>query len=128
MKRTQFQLDKMTLRSLGLGFPRYGYNKVRGGLGESRLHFLVKAAVCKLLEERHRTFFTEFPIHGPKADIFDLTNRTVIEIESSPTEQKKKEKLNQFNRFWIQDLIIINLKEVPKEVDGLFAYLEKKVP
>ena len=60
---------------------------------ESLKHFVIKAIVFKILREFDRTVGTEIETNGGIADVIDVDNLIVYEIESNFSKRKLKEKL-----------------------------------
>jgi hypothetical protein len=92
---------------------------------ESMKHWLTKAAIFKILRDRGRVVGTEIELGGGIADVIDVDNFIVYEIEKELNERKKKEKASRLKD--AKDVFIIDLKEVPDDFDKAEIYLGEKV-
>ncbi len=90
---------------------------------ESMKHFIVKAMIFKILRERGRNVGTEIETRNGIADVIDLDNLIVYEIETSVSKNKIKEKLNQFKDF--RDLFIVDARKLSSNLDDLEISLRR---
>jgi len=97
---------------------------VNGGK-ETMKHWLVKAMIFKILRERGRNVGTEIEMKEGIADVIDIDNKIVYEIESEPTKKKIKEKLKLFNG--ADDVFILDLKKFPNDIIEAEKYLKEKI-
>jgi hypothetical protein len=51
----------------------------------------------------------------------------VYEVETNPTPQVTKEKMLKYNCAYITDIIIVPIKDLPKDMDERYKYLKSKV-
>ena len=84
---------------------------------ESMQHFIVKAMIFKILRKMGRSVGTEIETKGGIADVIDLDNLIVYEVETNLNKNKIKEKLNQFKEF--RDLFLIDVRKLPKNLKQL---------
>ncbi len=84
---------------------------------ESMKHFIVKAMIFKILRERRRNVGTEIETRNGIADVIDLDNSIVYEVETSINKSKISEKIEQFKSF--RDLFLINVKKLPSDLKQL---------
>ncbi len=92
---------------------------------ESMKHWLVKAAIFKILRDKGKTTGTEIEANGGILDVIDVDNLIVYEIENGSSQKRKKEKLEQFKDF--NDVFIIDLKDLPDNLKEMEEYLKRKI-
>lgn len=92
---------------------------------ESMKHFIVKSIIFKILRGRGRNVGTEIETRDGIADVIDLDNLIVYEVENSSSKDKIKEKLEQFKNF--KDLFIIDPRKLPDGIEDLESALERLV-
>ena len=124
-KILQFEAERM-LREKGLVIDEnyvnclFLYNKK-----ESLKHFLVKAIIFKILRERGRRIACEVEIKNGIVDLLDLDNLIAYEIESDFDKKKIERKVRNYKI--VNDVIFINLREVPNEFKKAEKFLRKIV-
>lgn len=92
---------------------------------ETWKHFLAKCILAKILRDKGHEIFTEMVVHNAESDILDITDNICYELETTPgskTFQKKLEKLNECGL----DLIVIDLRDVSDELEGMTKYFKEK--
>lgn len=118
------------------------------GRGEKEKHFLIKALLCKILDDEGYRFVTEYPINGRYVDVFVLDNFMAYEIETTKNNNFK-EKLNKrmeeyhknqskylsiygmkmaldlVDNFSKENLTIIFVKDLPKDFDEIIKELKR---
>jgi tRNA A58 N-methylase Trm61 len=93
---------------------------------ESREHFISKCILAQILYQKGHNIYTEGRHKTKKFDVIDLNTYTVYELESNVTTKSKDQKeLNVKNSNF--SLIIIDLKDLPKNIDDIFNFLNKKI-
>jgi len=92
---------------------------------ETMKHWLTKAMIFKILRNNGRTVGTEIETNNGIADLIDVGNKIVYEIESRITKKKVEEKLKQFAT--ANDIFIIDLRKVPNDIDKAEKYLREKI-
>lgn len=92
---------------------------------ETMKHWLTKAMIFKILRGRGRIVGTEIETKNGIADLIDVDNKIVYEIESRITKKKVEEKLRQFAT--ANDIFIIDLRKVPNDIDKAEKYLREKI-
>jgi hypothetical protein len=90
---------------------------------ESMKHWLVKALIFKILRDKSRLVGTEIEVNGGIADLIDVDNLIVYEIENGLG--KKERKMEQFKDF--KDVFIIDLKVLPDSLKEMEEVLKEKV-
>ncbi|MFQ5832735.1 MAG: hypothetical protein ACE5H4_08540 [Candidatus Thorarchaeota archaeon] len=104
-------------------------NSVRHNSGsETMEHFLIKAAVTKIIVDNGRHCATEVKIGKGVADIVDITYGMIYEIESEPSDtiaEEKKVKYKKNNPSFEYAVEVIPVSEVPLEPHKMEAYLRK---
>lgn len=124
--------------TLGLTLRPYNRNKLREDSAEDFKHFIVKATIFKILRDRGRTVVTEAQLKtNPEifktesgvhvADVFDVDNLIIYEVEGKMSNSKINIKLDQFRSEDINDIVIIDLKNVPNDINRMRKYLERAV-
>jgi len=89
---------------------------------ESMRHWLIKAAIFKILRDTGRVVGTEIEVNGGIVDVIDVDNLIVYEIENG--SRRKKKKLEQFKDF--KDVFIIDLKTLPDNLKEIERALKEK--
>ena len=84
-------------------------------------HFVVKAMIFKILRERGRTVGTEIETRNGIADVIDVDNLIVYEVETKITKKRVEEKTRQFKNF--RDLFVFNANKFSNDLN----LLEKKL-
>lgn len=88
-------------------------------------HFLVKAIILKILRERGRTAGTEVEVRNGVADLVDLDNSIVYEVETNITKEKIYQKIRNYES--AKDIFFIDTREVPDDLNEAEKYLREKV-
>ena len=86
-------------------------------------HWLTKAAIFKILRDKGVVVGTEIETNGGIADVIDVDNLIVYEIENGLNRKEKK--LEQFKDF--KDVFIIDLKALPDSLKAIEDILREKV-
>jgi len=99
------------------------------GHNEDPKHYAVKKMIDKILTDNGRDSFIEvlFANIGAQADVFDLDNRTIYEVQKDVSEAVLKEKAKQFSHKLIADYLIIDLNKVPDNMAEAYEYLKKLI-
>lgn len=107
-------------------FLRKAGAKIGFGIQTSKIetwqHFIVKALVYKLLYDKGKSVTTEYENYDSIADVIDLNERIVYEVEGNITPEKTRQKIDNFKNF--NDVIIIDLNKVPK-MDKVYDYIKE---
>lgn len=112
------------LRKAGLNMD-VSHNTMFTSLGEGMKHFLIKSMVFKLLRDRGKTVCCEAETSNGIADIINLNDRIVYELESEPSPSRVKKKIEQFPEF--EDVFILNLREIPDRLEAAEQYLKRRL-
>ena len=88
-------------------------------------HFLVKAMILKILRERGRTVGTEIELQNGIADLVDVDNSIVYEIETNLTKEKIFQKIRNYQA--AKDIFFIDTRENPDDLNEAEKYLRQKV-
>lgn len=104
---------------------------------ETMLHAVVKTMLAKLLSKAGHNWSCEVPV-GDKTnpvgyiDILDLGSPerepVALEIESHPSPQKKEEKREKYVIDPIRDVLILDLRECPSDLEGITGFLKNEIP
>jgi hypothetical protein len=79
---------------------------------ESLEHYLMKCLIAKGLTEKKQQWMSEFDFRGRVCDLWNLSQDTIIEVESEPTTKSVDLKKKQYKEH--TDLFIIDLKDEPE--------------
>ena len=111
------------------------HNQVRLNSGsETAKHVVAKALVAQIASEQHWRVSSEVSV--PDGDIDILLHKTpqhrvwAVELETSPTTEVKQSKLNRYvkQNASIDDIVIINISEMPIEIPHAKQYLQEELP
>lgn len=108
------------------------WNRHEGGVfvhGDHFWHFMVKAAVFKVLQEAGHDVATEvqFP-NGYIADVVDAHTFHVYEIETNATARDVIEKVENFDGFTVlEDVHVMDPVEAPWTFEEIRPWIEEKV-
>ena len=111
------------------------HNQVRLNSGsETAKHVVAKALVAQIASEQHWRVSSEVSV--PDGDIDILLHKTpqervwAVELETSPTQEVKQSKLNRYVKqtTGIDDIVIINISEMPVEIPHAKQYLQEELP
>jgi hypothetical protein len=130
-KREKWLIEKK-YEEIGLEINHKNRNKVfplNEHSSEDWFHFIVKAMVFDILRRKGKTVLTEAHFRKLKAeaDVFDVDDGIVYEIESNLTKNKRKRKLEQFSHPLITEVFFVDLSQMPKTITGLRKRLTAKV-
>ncbi len=92
---------------------------------ETMKHFLVKAMILKILRERGRIVGSEIEVRNGIADLVDLDNSIIYEVETNITKEKVYDKIKNYNS--AKDIFFIDTREVPDDLNDAEKYLREKV-
>jgi ParB family chromosome partitioning protein len=109
-----------------LGADNVHQNVVIASNHETMKHFVVKAMVYKLLRGMGRTTVCEMEAGGGVVDIYDAQTGYAYEIESKPRPDTGRIKAERFAG-QVKDVLVIDLKKVPDDINGMEGYLKEKV-
>lgn len=90
---------------------------------ESMKHWITKAAIFKILRDNGVVVGTEIETNGGIADVIDVDNLIVYEIENGLGRKEKK--LEQFKDF--KDVFIIDLKTLPDSLKEIEKVLRQRI-
>lgn len=110
------RLDEMSKQDYAAG-----YQKVRMHPGETFEHFMVKAAISKILYDRGRSFIVEMPLTKNqklvrKIDILDISEKNGHEVKVSSLSEGRSPDLN---------IIVSDTRTMPIKVRIAFSILQK---
>ena len=129
LSREEYEEIRWCLKQnrIQLGTWKAVLNSVRHNSGsETMEHFLIKAAITKIIVDNGRHCATEVKIGKGVADIVDITYGMIYEIESEPSEtiaEEKKAKYRKNNPGFEYEVEVIPVSEVPLEPDRMESYL-----
>jgi hypothetical protein len=103
-----------------------GINTIKPKREESFAHQLIKFLVCHHLFKLGHHFRTEQTIERGICDIIDLDDFVIYEIETNPTTNGIKRKLEELNNPVIKDIIIIDVRRLNVDWKGIMK-LRKEV-
>lgn len=90
-------------------------------------HEAVKFCLCWALDMKDHDWDSEVQCDTGRVDVFDYGpddgRPLVYEIETDVTDARKREKVNQYHRGPIRDVIVIDPADVPDEFEEAVAYL-----
>jgi len=92
---------------------------------EGLKHFMVKAALFKILRERGRRVATEVDIIQDIVDLVDMDNLIAYEVENSPTKDKIEKRVKELS--FVKDVFFVDLKFMPNNIMDLGSVLKKFV-
>lgn len=95
-----------------LGIDLNELNTVRFRIGETFEHRLVKFIICEYLFLLKHHFKTEQSVIHGVCDVIDLDTFVIYEVETNATKKVKENKLETFYHPLIEDIFIVNLKEL----------------
>jgi len=111
------------------------HNQIRLNSGsETAKHVVAKALVAQIASEQSWRVSSEVSV--PDGDIDVLLHKTpqervwAVELETSPTKEVTQSKLNRYVKqtTGIDDIVIINISEMPIEIPHAKRYLEEELP
>ena len=111
------------------------HNQIRLNSGsETAKHVVAKALVAQIASEQSWRVSSEVSV--PDGDIDILLHKTpqervwAVELETSPTKEVKQSKLNRYVKqtTGIDDIVIINISQMPVEIPHAKRYLEEELP
>lgn len=90
-------------------------------------HEFVKFALVWALDMHGHAWDTEVPCDTGRVDVFDCGpedgRALVYEIETDVTPARAKEKVEQYCRGPVRDVLVIDPSDVPDELEKAIAYL-----
>lgn len=89
---------------------------------ESLPHWMMKCLIAKGLAERKQQFMSEFDFRGRTCDLWNLTQDTIIEVESKLNKTSEEKKKSQYLDH--TDLFIFDLSDM-KEFNKICKSLDK---
>jgi len=111
------------------------HNQIRLNSGsETAKHVVAKALVAQIASEQSWRVSSEVSV--PDGDIDILLHKTpqervwAVELETNPTEEVTQSKLNRYVKqtTGIDDIVIINISEMPVEIPHAKQYLQEELP
>ena len=111
------------------------HNQVRLNSGsETAKHVVAKALVAQIASEQSWRVSSEVSV--PDGDIDVLLHKTpqervwAVELETSPTKEVTQSKLNRYVKqtTGIDDIVIINISQMPMEIPYAKQYLQEELP
>jgi len=76
---------------------------------ETMAHWIMKCLIAKGLTERKQQWMTEFDFRGNVCDVWNLTQDTILEVETQPSKQSVEKKKRQYKEH--TDLFVFDLKD-----------------
>jgi len=124
--RTGFDKNSSNMKKHGVDFKWSEVGALRTHPGEKEKHYFCKALVSRLLAKNGKQYLTEVNCMHGVIDVYNLTDKIIIELETQCNDKKRKDKFKQlFDDEVMNDFFIFDLKkEVPddyKEAYGFFA-------
>jgi hypothetical protein len=111
------------------------HNQVRLNSGsETAKHVVAKALVAQIASEQSWRVSSEVSV--PDGDIDVLLHKTpqervwAVELETNPTKEVTQSKLNRYvtQTTGIDDIVIINISQMPIEIPHAKQYLQEELP
>ena len=111
------------------------HNQIRLNSGsETAKHVVAKALVAQIASEQSWRVSSEVSV--PDGDIDVLLHKTpqervwAVELETNPTEEVTQSKLNRYVKqtTGIDDIVIINISQMPVEIPHAKQYLQEELP
>ena len=119
-------LRKNYMKIKRLGIDLRGLNTVKFVKGESFPHRFVKFLICHALFKQGHRFKTEQQINNAICDVIDLDNFVIYEVETNSNPSTMKRKLEDFYHPFIEDIIIVSLKNL-KIKWGTLSEIRKQI-
>ena len=130
-KQESWKIKKDLIDYAGYQFNHKANNLVPNWGSEGIKHYTIKAMVSYILRELKREFYDEVIVCKPgslgRIDIFDITNRIIIEVHTGITEEIKAEKKEKYDNPYIVDFLFIEIKKVPENMQEAYKYLKNKI-
>jgi hypothetical protein len=92
---------------------------------ETMKHWLVKAAIFKILRGMKRRVGTEVEVNGGIVDVLDMDNMIAYEVETNLTRERLKAKLSSLAG--LNDVFFIDASDVPDDIYEAELYLRGKM-
>lgn len=90
-------------------------------------HEFVKWCLTWILDDMDRAWDTETQCESGRVDVFDFGSTDgeplVYEVETGVTDRRKREKVNQYKRGPVRDVIVIDPADVPDNFEAAIEYL-----
>lgn len=94
-------------------------------------HEFCKFALCYALSMQDREWDTETQCNTGRVDVFDFGPEegqpVVYEIETNVTPARKSEKVNQYHRGPVREVLVIDPADVPDDYEEAIAYFSTSV-
>ena len=108
-------IEKNRLEKYGIAYNTQNKNLLSFGTG-AYMHELAKFTVCFILRKRNHEIYTEAPVKNGVADVVDMTDRIIYEVQTQlhPSTYRKKFGTLLDKKFF-NDVIIIGIGEFSKD-------------
>lgn len=94
-------------------------------------HEFVKFCLCFLLESKDREWDSETQMDDGRVDVFDFgpddSQPVVYEVETGLTRNRKLEKVDQYAKGPVRDVLVVDPKDVPASFADAIEYLDERV-
>lgn len=113
------------------GYDAKGWRGLQVHSQNTPKHEFAKFALCYALDMKGREWDTEVQCETGRVDVFDFGptdgKPLVYEIETGVTDARKQEKVNQYHRGPVRDVLVIDPDDVPDNYEKAIAYFATKV-
>lgn len=111
------------------GYDPKAWRGVRVHSNNTSRHEFIKWCLCWVLDEMGRDWDTEVQCDTGRVDVFDYGptdgKPLVYEIETGVTDKRKREKVEQYHRGPIRDVLVIDPADVPSDFETAIEYLRE---
>jgi len=94
-------------------------------------HEFVKFVIAYVLDEMGRDWATETTMDDGRVDVFDYGptdgKSLVYEVETGLTDSRKGEKINQYCKGPVRDVLAVDPADVPTELEEAIEYVKTHV-
>ena len=112
------------------GFDGFGPKMIHSAEGPK--HLTCKLLTAYLIDDAGREVAIERETPGGVVDVLDLgesdSGAVAIELETSCSPQKKRDKLEQYQTELITEVITLPIAEAPDDLDALEEWLRERIP
>lgn len=94
-------------------------------------HELSKAALCYVLDERGYGWDTETTMDDGRVDVFSFQGEderpVIYEIETGLTDAQKRNKVNQYKKGPVRDVLCFDPENIPTDFEDAVEYFREQV-
>lgn len=111
------------------------HNQIRGNGGsESARHIVAKSLAFHAATQSGWRVSSEVSVEHGEVDLVLFQDRETrvwaVEVETSPTTEVKQDKLDRYvkQQPGIDDMVLINVSEMPENVLDAYGYIKEQIP